>query len=63
MSWKLVKRNEVELKLKGMLSIPPQLVCDVVYFNRLSDDLKRAAYNPVDPPIVNTKISIRECTG
>lgn len=51
--------NEVEFKLRGMLSIPPQFVCDVVCFNRFSDDLMRAAYNPLDPPIVNTKISIR----
>lgn len=46
-----------------MLSIPPQFVCDVVYFNRFSDDLIRAAATPFDPPIINTKISIRECTG
>lgn len=56
-------RTEVEFKLRGILSIPPQFICDVVCFNRFSDDLMRAAYNPFDPPIVNIKISIRECTG
>lgn len=53
----------MEFKLRGVLSIPPQFICDVVYFNRFSNDLMRAAFNPFDPPIVNTKISIRECTG
>lgn len=42
-------RIEVEFKLRGMLSIPPQFICDVVCFNRFSDDLMRAAYNPFWP--------------
>lgn len=58
-SWKHVGG----LRLRGVLSIPPQFICDVVYFNRFSNDSMLAAYNPFDPPIVNTKISIRERTG
>lgn len=54
---------EVEFKLRGMLSSPPRFICDAVYFNRFLNDLMRAARNPFDPPIINTKISIRERTG
>lgn len=30
---------EVEFKPRGMVSTPPQFICDVVYLNRFSDDL------------------------
>lgn len=45
-------RTEVDLKLRGTLSIQPQFICDVVYFNRFSNDLMQAASNPFDPPII-----------
>lgn len=48
---------------KRMLSVPLQCICDVVYFIRFSNDVMWAACNPFDPPIINTKISIRERTG